>query len=188
MKNRELDDPLKTHPKGMLIGVLAMVVVVAASNYLVQFPVNDWLTWGAFTYPVAFLVNDLTNRAFGPAAARRVVYVGFVLAVLLSIWLSDPRIALASGAAFMTAQLLDIAIFNRLRRSSWWRAPLASSVSASILDTAIFFSLAFAGTGLPWHTWALGDLATKLVVALVLLIPFRALMNVARPQSDAAAA
>ena len=188
MNNNYLNGFFKPHMRGLLIAALAMMVVVAASNYLVQFPINDWLTWAAFTYPISFLVSDLTNRAFGPTAARRVVYIGFVLAVLLSFWLSEPRIALASGTAFMAAQLLDIAIFNRLRRGSWWRAPLASSVSASILDTAIFFSLAFAGTGLPWVTWALGDLGAKLVVALLLLIPFRALMNVIRPQVSSATA
>ncbi|MEM7023823.1 MAG: VUT family protein [Pseudomonadota bacterium] len=154
-----------------------MVVVVVASNIAVQYPINDWLTWGAITYPFAFLVTDLTNRRYGPAEARRVVYVGFALAVLLSIWLADPRIALASGAAFLTAQLLDILIFNRLRATSWWQAPLISSGLASTWDTAVFFVLAFAGTGLPWHTWALGDLGAKAAMALLLLLPFRALMS-----------
>ncbi|NJO36862.1 MAG: hypothetical protein HC871_03585 [Rhizobiales bacterium] len=124
-----------------------MVIVVTVSNIAVQYPINDWWTWGAFTYPVAFLVTDLTNRALGPGAARRVVYAGFALAVVLSIWLATPRIALASGTAFLAAQLLDIAIFDRLRRASWWRAPLVSSTLSSVLDTALFFSLAFAGTG-----------------------------------------
>ena len=116
--------------------VLAMVVVVAGSNVAVQYPISDWLTWGALTYPVAFLVTDLTNRRYGPKEARQVAYVGFALAVLLSIALAGPRIALASGTAFLTAQLLDIAVFDRLRRLAWWQAPLISSGLASIWDTA----------------------------------------------------
>ena len=127
-------------------GILAMAVLVTASNILVQYPVGDFLTWGAFTYPFAFLVTDLTNRRFGTAAARRVVYVGFALAVVLSIWLATPRIAIASGTAFLTAQLLDVAVFDRLRSGNWWRAPLASSTLGSALDTAIFFTLAFSGS------------------------------------------
>jgi queuosine precursor transporter len=157
--------------------VLAMVVVVAGSNIAVQYPINDWLTWGALTYPFAFLVTDLTNRRFGPGEARRVAYLGFALAVLLSIVLAGPRIALASGTAFLTAQLLDIRVFDRLRRLPWWQAPLVSSGLASIWDTTVFFSLAFAGTGLPWLTWALGDFGVKAAMALLLLIPFRALMG-----------
>jgi queuosine precursor transporter len=164
--------------------VLAMVVVVAGSNVAVQYPINDWLTWGALTYPVAFLVTDLTNRRYGPQEARRVAYAGFALAVLLSIVLAGPRIALASGTAFLTAQLLDISVFGRLRRLRWWKAPLVSSGIASIWDTAVFFSLAFAGTGLPWVTWGLGDLSAKFAMALLLLMPFRALMG----QRDALAA
>ncbi len=164
--------------RGILLGVAAMAVVVTASNILVQFPINDWITWGAFTYPAAFLVTDLTNRALGPGPARRVVYAGFALAVLLSILLADPRIALASGTAFLVAQLLDVTLFDRLRRAAWWQAPLASSTLGSVTDTALFFSLAFAGSGLPWVTWALGDLGVKLAMALVLLLPFRALMTV----------
>jgi uncharacterized PurR-regulated membrane protein YhhQ (DUF165 family) len=162
---------------GVVAAVVAMTVIVVASNVLVQFPVNDWLTWGAFTYPVAFLVTDLANRRLGPAAARRVVYLGFALAVICSIWLATPRIALASGTAFLVAQLLDVQVFDRLRRGSWWRAPLVSSAVASTIDTALFFSLAFALTGLPWVGWALGDLAVKLAVALAMLVPFRLLMS-----------
>ena len=157
--------------------VLAMVVVVAGSNVAVQYPISDWLTWGALTYPVAFLVTDLTNRRYGPQEARQVAYVGFALAVLLSIALAGPRIALASGTAFLTAQLLDIAVFDRLRRLAWWQAPLISSGLASIWDTLVFFVLAFAGTGLPWVTWGLGDLGAKFAMALLLLLPFRALMG-----------
>jgi uncharacterized PurR-regulated membrane protein YhhQ (DUF165 family) len=154
-----------------------MVVVVAGSNVAVQYPINDWLTWGAFTYPVAFLVTDLTNRRLGPKMARAVAWIGFALAVVLSMGLATPRIALASGSAFLTAQLLDIAVFDRLRRLPWWQAPLVSSAIASIWDTAVFFSLAFAATGLPWITWAIGDLGAKAAMALLLLLPFRALMG-----------
>jgi uncharacterized PurR-regulated membrane protein YhhQ (DUF165 family) len=161
----------------LALPIAAMVVVVAGSNVAVQYPINDWLTWGAFTYPVAFLVTDLTNRRLGPGKARQVAYVGFALAVLLSIWLASPRIALASGSAFVTAQLLDIAVFDRLRRLPWWQAPLMSSGIASVWDTAVFFSLAFAGSGLPWITWAIGDFGAKAAMALLLLLPFRALMG-----------
>lgn len=171
-------------PSSMLgagLGIAAMAVVVTVSNIAVQYPINDWLTWGALTYPIAFLVTDLTNRTLGARAARNVVYVGFALAVGLSIWLATPRIALASGAAFLTAQLLDISIFDRLRQATWWQAPLISSTLASALDTALFFSLAFAATGLPWVTWAIGDYGVKIAVALALLIPFRLAMTVLLP-------
>jgi queuosine precursor transporter len=160
----------------LLIAIGAMMVVVAASNWLVQFPINDWLTWGAFTYPFSFLVTDLTNRAYGPARARLVVGAGFVLAVALSLTLAPWRIAVASGGAFLVAQLLDIHIFNRLRQQKWYLAPFVSSAIASVLDTYVFFAGAFAGSGLPWHSWAWGDLAVKLAMALLLLAPFRLLM------------
>jgi uncharacterized PurR-regulated membrane protein YhhQ (DUF165 family) len=173
--------------RGMVVACIAMVAVVAASNYLVQFPLNDWLTWGAITYPLSFLVTDLTNRAFGPARARQVVYVGFAIGVALSILLADWRIAAASGTAFMVGQLLDISVFDRLRRADWWRAPLIGSVLGSIVDTALFFSLAFAGTEAPWVTLALGDLAVKLVLAIFFLAPFRALMGRIVPMSELAA-
>jgi hypothetical protein len=166
----------------MKIGVLAMTVIVVASNYLVQFPVNDWITWGAFTYPLAFLVTDTTNRAFGPTRARQVVYVGFIIAVILSIALATPRIALASGTAFLVAQLLDVRIFDRMReRGGWWTAPLLSSSIGSALDTALFFFIAFAGTMVPWITLGLGDFAVKLALALSMLIPFRLMMQFTRP-------
>ena len=158
---------------GNLTSVLAMAAVVVASNYLVQFPINDFLTWGAFTYPLSFLVTDLTVRLRGGVQARRVAYAGFALAVLLSLVLASPRIALASGAAFLVGQLTDIAVFQRWRRSAWWQAPLVSSVTGSVLDTAVFFTLAFAGTGLPFVTLGLGDLAVKLALALLFLVPFR---------------
>lgn len=186
--------------------IMAMAAVVVASNYLVQFPLQahllgvnlaDLLTWGAFTYPVAFLVTDLTNRHFGPGAARRVVFVGFVLAVALSIWLATPRIALASGSAFLVAQLLDVALFDRLRRHVWWVPPLVSSMVGSAVDTLLFFALAFApafaaldfggeagslgfavpllglGSDVPlWVSLAAGDYLVKLAVGLAMLVPY----------------
>ena len=172
-------------PLSLLLPIVAMMAVIGVSNVAVQHAINDWLTWGAFTYPLAFLVTDLTNRAWGPGRARTVAYVGFPFGMGLSIILAvaadiplweGVRVALASGFAFICAQLFDIALFHRLRRGLWWRAPLVSSLSASVLDTAIFFSAAFALTGLPWVTWALGDFAIKVGMAAVLLIPFRLLM------------
>ena len=159
------------------LGIAAMAVTVAASNFLVQIPINDWLTWGALTYPIAFLVTDLVNRRRGPADARHVVMVGFVIGVGLSFFTSTVRIALASGTAFLLAQLLDVWLYNRMRRLSWWRAPLISSSIASAFDTALFFSRAFAATGLPWVTWAIGDYGVKLAVAALMLVPFRVLMG-----------
>ena len=169
--------------RGVIIGTVAMAIIVTVSNVAVKIPINDWLTWGALTYPISFLVTDLTNRALGAKAARQVVYAGFAVAVVLSVLAAGPRIAVASGLAFLLAQLLDIAIFGRLRRAAWWQAPLVSSFFASALDTIIFFSLAFAGTGLPWTTWALGDYGVKMTLALVMLIPFRALMIRVGPAS-----
>lgn len=162
--------------KTLLPAIAAMMLVVASSNYLVQFPflwLGDYLTYGAFTYPFAFLVTDLTNRFLGPARARQVVYAGFMLGVLLSVYMATPRIALASGSAFLTGQLLDITVFNRLRALSWWKAPLFAAALGSVIDTALFFSLAFAGTDMPWLTLAAGDLCVKLAMALLLLAPFR---------------
>ena len=172
-------------PLSLALPVVAMMAVIGVSNVAVQHAINDWLTWGAFTYPLAFLVTDLTNRAQGPGRARTVACVGFPFGMGLSIVLAlaaeiplweGVRVALASGFAFICAQLFDIALFHRLRRGLWWRAPLVSSLSASALDTAIFFSAAFALTGLPWVTWALGDFAIKVGMAALLLIPFRLLM------------
>ena len=190
--------------RGTLAGIAAMMVVVTASNVFVQYPFNDWLTWGAFTYPLAFLVTDLSNRYLGAPAARRVVVAGFVLAVGLSILLATPRIAIASGTAFLCAQLLDVTVFDRLRHGSWWRAPLVSSLFGSALDTALFFSLAFApafdflgggadwavqpvpllGVGAPvalWISLALGDFAVKIALALVALLPYRLTVGLAGP-------
>ncbi|MCK0198083.1 queuosine precursor transporter [Ancylobacter sp. 6x-1] len=185
-----------------------MMAVVAASNVLVQYPVElfglqEILTWGAFSYPAAFLVNDLTNRRFGPAVTRRVVYVGFALAVVLSVWLATPRIALASGTAFLVGQLLDIGVFNRLRRMAWWRAPLAGSLLGSVIDTTIFFSMAFAGdeamsgavtyglfgssvTVPLWVGLAFFDFLVKVSCALLALLPYGAVMGRMRPWQDAA--
>lgn len=157
-----------------LIGLmtLAMLVIVASANVLVQYPVNDWLTWGALTYPISFFITDLTNRLCGVHAARRVVWTGFALAVLVSMVLAGPRIALASGTAFLVAQLIDIRIFDRLRGRVWWKPPLVSSVVGSGIDTALFFALAFAGTDMPWVTLALGDYGVKLALALLMLVPW----------------
>jgi queuosine precursor transporter len=165
----------------LLTGVIAMAIVVTASNILVEIPLNDWFTWGAISYPMAFLVTDITNRILGVRFAREVVCVGFIFAVLMSLLLADARIAMASGIAFLVAQLLDITIFDKLRRQIWWKAPVASSVIASFVDTVIFFSLAFAGTGLPWHTWALGDYGAKLIMVAILILPFRGLIQITDP-------
>lgn len=162
-------------PRGQFMWpLIAMVFVVVLSNWAVQFPINDWLTWGAFTYPVVFLVTDLTNRALGPVVARRVAWIGFAVAVVASLALAPWRIALASGVAFIVAQWLDISAFNRLRQQSWWQAPLIGSVIASVLDTALFFFIAFAGSDMNWMMLAAGDLAVKWAMAVVLLAPYRA--------------
>ena len=159
------------------LAVLAMGVVVLASNILVQYAINDWLTWGAITYPFAFLVTELVNRAFGPAQARRVAWVGFAVAVAASVVLAPVRIAAASGLAFLLSQMLDITVFDKLRQSRWWRAPLIATMLAAVLDTCVFWGVGFAGEDLPWVTWALGDLGVKLVMAVCLLLPFRLLIG-----------
>lgn len=156
--------------------VLAMAAVIVLSNWLVQFPINDWLTWGAFSYPLVFLVADLTNRALGPQAARRVAWIGFAVAVLVSLAVAPWRIAVASGLAFIVSQLMDIALFNRLRQMSWWKAPLIGSMVASVVDTAVFFAIAFAGTEMNWLQLTAGDLAMKWAMAVLLLAPYRALL------------
>lgn len=192
----------------LLPGVIAMAIIVVASNILVQFLYGDWLTWGAFTYPFAFLVTDVMNRVYGVSAARRVVFVGFVTGVICSLIgtqimgefgpLVTLRIAIASGTGFLTAQLIDVALFNRLREGSWWRAPLASTLVGSTLDTALFFTIAFSGwltwvepandvswanEALPilgagpvaplWMSLAIADWCVKVGIALIALIPFR---------------
>jgi uncharacterized PurR-regulated membrane protein YhhQ (DUF165 family) len=164
--------------------VLAMAAVIVLSNLLVQYPLNDWLTWGAFSYPLVFLVTDLTNRALGPAAARRVAWAGFAVAVAVSLALGPWRIALASGTAFLLAQMLDVALFNRWRSASWWKAPLIGSLVASVVDTGVFFFLAFADFGSIWGfgvqaNWlqlAGGDLAVKAAMAVLLLAPYRLML------------
>ena len=181
-------EPASARDHRLAFGIAAMAIVVGASNLLVQFPINDWLTWGAFSYPIAFLVTDLTNRSLGAKAARTVVLVGFAFGIALSFGLAPWRIAVASGTAFLMAQLLDILIFDRLRRAPWWQAPFVSSSLASAVDTFLFFSLAFAGTAVPWQTLALGDFAVKLGLALFMLIPFRLLMRVVGSRDPAAAA
>ncbi len=158
--------------RGLAGLIAAMVVIVASANYLVQFPINDWLTWGALTYPVSYFVTDWTNRRYGPAPARRVVWTGFALAVAVSAWLASPRIAAASGIAFLVSQLLDVAIFDRLRSRAWWQPPLFSSAVGSLVDTVLFFALAFYATGAPWITLAVGDYGVKLAMALILLGPW----------------
>ena len=177
MKDRSVAD----HTRDIAIFISAMVVVVTGSNILVQFAISDWLTLAAFTYPISFLVTDLTNRRLGPGAARRVVYSGFAVAVVLSALLATPRIAVASATAFLVAQLLDIHVFNRLRDRQWWTPPLVSSLLGSAIDTTLFFALAFAGTGVPWVTLGLGDFAIKVLMALVLLVPFRGLLKWTAP-------
>jgi uncharacterized PurR-regulated membrane protein YhhQ (DUF165 family) len=167
---------LVPNQRQFLLPVIAMAFVVVLSNWAVQFPINDWLTWGAFTYPVVFLVTDLTNRALGPVAARRVAWVGFLLAVVVSLMLAPWRIALASGTAFIVAQWLDISAFNRLRQASWWQAPLIGSLIASVIDTGLFFFIAFYGSDMNWLMLAAGDLGVKWCMALVLLAPYRALL------------
>jgi hypothetical protein len=156
--------------------IAAMATVIVLSNWLVQFPIGSWLTWGAFSYPVVYLVCDLTNRAVGAAAARRVAWAGFAVAVVVSGLVAPWRIAVASGTAFIVSQFMDIIVFNRWRRSSWWKAPLIGSAVASVIDTLIFFYLAFAGTTLDWRTLALGDLGIKLLMAAILLAPYRAML------------
>jgi uncharacterized integral membrane protein (TIGR00697 family) len=192
----------------LLLGVAAMAVIVITSNILVQFLVGDWLTWGAFTYPFAFLVTDLMNRLYGPGAARRVVAVGFVVGLACSFVgsqiegpfgpLVSPRVAIGSATAFLVGQLLDVAVFNRLRAGSWWRAPFVSSVAGSVVDTVIFFSIAFSATfafvapgvdvgwaneALPllgrgpvaplWVSLAVADFGVKFAIAVFALAPFR---------------
>ena len=170
-----------------------MGVVVLSSNYLVQFPVNYYglneiLTYGAFSYPIAFLITDLANRSFGKYIARKIVYLGFIIGVGFTIFFSTDfanfisiRIAIASGIAFFIAQLIDVQIFDKLRKKKWFIAPLTSSIIGSSIDTFLFFSISFYGTDVPWITLSLGDLAVKIIVALIMLIPFRILLKTFKP-------
>ena len=166
-----------------------MGLIVVLSNYLVQFPIqhfglNEILTYGAFSYPVTFLITDLANRAYGKLVARKIVYIGFTIGVLLTIFVSTNfsdiisiRIAIGSGVAFFIAQNLDVQIFDSLRKKIWYAAPLTSSIIGSVTDTFLFFSIDFYATGIPWVTLAFGDLAVKLFIAFVMLVPFRLLIN-----------
>lgn len=167
--------------RAFLLSAFAMAGIVLVSNILVQFPLNDWLTWGAFSYPVAYFVTDVCNRRAGPALARRIAWLGFAVGAFLSLLLAPWRIALASSVAFIVSQLLDIAVFNKLRQQSWWKAPFIGSVIASIIDTALFFGLAFAGTEISWLHLATGDLGVKLAMAVLLLAPFRLLIRPPSP-------
>ena len=158
--------------------IASMAGVVLLSNVLVQYPLNGWLTYGAFSYPLTYFVTDVCNRWAGPSLARRVAWAGFVIGVATTFAMQVPwRIAVASGTAFIVSQLLDIAIFNKLRQKTWWKAPFWGSCAASFIDTLIFFAIAFAGTEANWLQLATGDLAVKLAMALVLLAPFRVLIK-----------
>ncbi len=179
--------------KFFLLLSFLMGVVVLSSNYLVQFPVNYYglneiLTYGAFSYPIAFLITDLANRSYGKRVARRIVYFGFLLGIGFTVLFSTDfadlisiRIAIGSGVAFLTAQLLDVQIFDRLRKKEWFVAPLTSSMIGSTIDTFLFFSISFYGTGVPWVTLSFGDLIVKVIVALIMLIPFRLLLKTFKP-------
>ena len=179
---------IKIENRLFFILAFSMAVVVVASNYLVQFPVDyagleNIFTYGAFSYPIAFLVTDLTNRRYGKIVARKIVYIGFILGVILTLYFSTNfsnlisiRIAIGSGIAFLIAQLLDVQVFDKLRKKTWYIAPLASSLIGSCIDTFLFFSIAFYGTGVSWITLSLGDLFVKIFVALVMLIPFKILL------------
>ena len=182
--------PKNSKPDKSLFLLLSifMGVVIIASNYLVQFPINKYnlqeiLTYGAFSYPITFLITDLANRRFGKEKARKLVYFGFTVGILLTLFVSTNfediisiRIAIGSGVAFLVAQLVDIEIFQRLRNNAWFVAPMTSSVFGSIIDTFLFFSISFLGTGIPWVTLAFGDLFVKFLMALLMLIPFRLLI------------
>ena len=170
-----------------------MGLVVLASNYLVQFPIKYYgldqlLTYGAFSYPIAFLITDLANRSYGKIAARKIVYFGFIIGICFTLFFStnfndliSVRIAIGSGSAFLVAQLLDVQVFDKLRKKRWFIAPLTSSLIGSTVDTFLFFSISFYATGVPWVTLSLGDLAVKIFVALVMLIPFRLLLGTLKP-------
>jgi len=180
---------IKIENRFFFILAFLMALIVVLSNYLVQFPVNylgfqDLLTYGAFSYPVAFLITDLSNRRYGKNTAKKVVYLGFALGVFLTLYFSTNysdlisiRIAIGSGTAFLVAQLIDVNIFDRLRKKIWFAAPLTSSLIGSTIDTFLFFSISFYGTGINWISLSFGDLFVKIFVALVMLIPFRLLLS-----------
>ena len=180
---------IKIENRFFFILAFSMALVVALSNYLVQFPVKyiglqDLLTYGAFSYPVAFLISDLSNRRYGKNTAKKIVYLGFALGVFLTFYFSTNysdlisiRIAIGSGTAFLVAQLIDVNIFDKLRNKIWFAAPLISSLIGSTIDTFLFFSISFYGTGINWITLSFGDLFVKIFVALAMLIPFRLLLS-----------
>ena len=179
--------------KSFLLLSFLMGAIVLSSNYLVQFPVNYYglnevLTYGAFSYPIAFLITDLANRSYGKIIARKIVYFGFLIGIGFTILFSTNfadyisiRIAIGSGSAFLFAQLLDVQIFDKLRKKKWFIAPLTSSMIGSTVDTLLFFSISFYATGIPWVTLSLGDLAVKFSVTLIMLIPFRILLKTFKP-------
>ena len=180
---------IKIKDRFFFILAFLMASVVALSNYLVQFPVSylglkDLLTYGAFSYPIAFLITDLSNRRYGKNTAKKIVYLGFALGVFLTLYFSTNysdlisiRIAIGSGTAFLVAQLIDVNVFDRLRKKIWFTAPLVSSLVGSSIDTFLFFSIAFYGTGVSWITLSFGDLLVKIFVALIMLVPFRLLLS-----------
>ena len=179
--------------KTFIILSFLMGLIVLASNYLVQFPIQyyglqELLTYGAFSYPIAFLITDLANRSYGKIAAKKIVYIGFAIGICFTLLFSTNftdlisiRIAIGYGTAFLVAQLLDVQIFDKLRRKQWFIAPLGSSFIGSIVDTFLFFSISFYATGVPWVTLSLGDLAVKILVALAMLVPFRLLLGTLKP-------
>ena len=179
--------------KTILFLSIFMGAVVLTSNFLVQFPVHYYglseiLTYGAFTYPIAFLITDLANRSFGKEIAKKIVYIGFFIGISFTLFFSTNfsdlisiRIAIGSGTAFIVSQRLDVFVFDKLRDKYWFIPPLASSINGSVIDTFLFFSIAFYATGIPWFTLALGDLAVKLFVAILMLIPFRMLLKTFKP-------
>tara|TARA_B100000700_G_C14765197_1_gene724015 strand:- start:167 stop:754 length:588 start_codon:yes stop_codon:yes gene_type:complete len=168
---------------------ISMAILVTLSNFLVQYPVNYFgldqiLTYGAFSYPITFLITDLANRSYGKEIANKIVYIGFFLGILLTLFFSTNfqdlisiRIAIGSGTAFLVAQLLDVQVFDKLRKKIWYVAPLVSSFFGSSIDTLLFFFISFYKTGIPWITLAIGDFSVKILIALIMLIPFRLLLN-----------
>ena len=179
--------------KTVLLLSIMMGIVVLTSNYLVQFPIyyyglSEILTYGAFTYPLAFLITDLANRSYGKEIAKKIVYFGFFIGISFTLFFSTNfselisiRIAIGSGTAFIVSQRIDIYVFDKLRNKYWFIPPLASSINGSVIDTFLFFSIAFYATDIPWFTLAIGDLAVKLFVALLMLVPFRMLLKTFKP-------
>ena len=180
---------IKIENRFFFILAFSMGLIVALSNYLVQFPITymnleEIFTYGAFSYPVAFLITDLANRRYGKEIARKIVYVGFILGLFLTLYFStdfsnliSKRIAIGSGIAFLTAQLLDVQVFDKLREKVWFVAPFVSSLIGSVIDTFLFFSISFYNTGVPWISLAFGDLFVKLFIASIMLIPFRIMLS-----------